>query len=119
MPAHPDLAHFLSEARQILEEAYGPLTEAVHITIRSGGREISYGWPSERIGATLVALSPREREILGVVGAATLTAKAIAARLHCQPNAALRAILANLCEREPPVLESGRAGYRKAQQASS
>jgi hypothetical protein len=83
----------------------------VRLTIRREG-EIS-------AGALGLALSPLEREIVGSIGLEKLTAKVIAARVHRTCDSAFRTILANLCERQPPVLTSGRAGYRLATAADA
>ena len=63
------------------------------------------------------ALSPRERQIVQVLATTlgdNLTAKQIAYRAHVENTSPLRAILGNLCDREPPVLMSGPLGYRLA-----
>src|SRR5262249_22567553 len=114
-----DLASWLRHGRELLESAYGPHGGPVRIVVRfleTDGR-LSYLVPGTGDCGDVphTALSPLEAEIIRVVsGCAPITAKAIASRLRRPCDSGLRTILANLCERRPPMLASGKAGYRLA-----
>jgi hypothetical protein len=111
-----ELTRWLQHGRHLLEAAYGPHNGPVRITLKfaeSDGR-LSYLVPDPGDFETVsgVALSPLELDIVRALGDQTLPAKAIAARIRRPYDSSLRAILANLCERQPAVLQSGHNGYR-------
>ena len=113
-----DLAAWLSQARQVLTDAHGFIAGPVTVIVRGDGHKViftSSGTPV--VAGVLMALSPREKAIVQAMqtsGRDWLVAKQIAARTHYGNDSTLRAILANLCERKPPVLISGHCGYQLA-----
>jgi hypothetical protein len=119
-----ELARWLAEARRHLAEFAGHAPdEPITVIIRAGDTRCAWTLPAEdspkSINPAGIALSPLERDIVKCLGLGTLTAKAIASRIGRAYDYGLRMILANLCEREPPVLTSGHAGYRLATAASA
>jgi hypothetical protein len=85
------------------------------LTLSGAGVSLTIGREGEISAGSLgLVLSPLEREIVGSIGFEKLTPKVIAARIHRACDSAFRTILANLCERQPPVLTSSREGYRLA-----
>jgi hypothetical protein len=114
-------------AGQLAKLLWSMMGEPIELTMRRGGMVATVkigpedAAPSaceqdvpKSTGPVGIALSPLERDILKCIGLGTLTAKAIAARVNRSYDFGLRSILANLCERQPPVLTSGHAGYRLA-----
>jgi len=112
-------AAWLRQARAIFEEDHGPYEGPIVVEIRHPGTGLrtvtDVGGPGPVPALPPAALSPLEEQIvLALAQAGTLTGKAIAVRLHLAYDSGLRAILRNLGERRPPVLLTGRDGYRVA-----
>src|SRR5262245_4132120 len=112
--------HTLAQlARAALLEAHIPTKGAIQITVRDeGGTLLRYVLPpGVHADRPLAALSWRESAIVEAIEAEPtrqLTAKAIAARLNTACDGVFRALLTNLAERQPPVLEATHQGYRLA-----
>jgi hypothetical protein len=108
---------FVQQARRLLEESFGPCRGSIRVTIRclEGDTRLTYTLPDPAVCDTIpdTALSPLESAILSIIGDGALPGKAIASRIHRPYDSGLRVILANLCERRPPVIASGHEGYRR------
>jgi hypothetical protein len=114
-----ELANFLRLAQVVLTTLHPDAGGKVAVVIRaeSGHRVVlAAPDPQEQVsGPALPALSPVEADIVRCLhDHGQLIAKAIANRLRIPCDSSLRTILANLCERRPPVLVSSREGYRLA-----
>ncbi len=115
-------ARWLAEARVALEESIGgPPAGAVTVIVRDqGGNRVSFTIVGAEAGERpAVALSPLERRIVAAIERGPLIGKRLAVAIGQRYDGGLRTILANLCERDPPVIESTRAGYRLVTPAHS
>ena len=111
-------ARWLAEARAALELATGtPLAGPVTVIVRdTHGNRVSFTIAGAEVGERpAVALSPLERRVVAGLANGPLIGKRIAAALQQPYDSTLRIVLANLAERDPPVIESTRAGYRLCQ----
>jgi hypothetical protein len=112
-----DRAVWVRQAREVLAQTHPGARGDLVIVLECGRHRERIECPDETVledGRPAPALSSLERDILRVVSAAPdwITAKAIATRLRVLCTAGFRAILRNLTEREPPLLEASKHGYR-------
>ncbi len=115
---------WLAQGRLILEGTQGKCKGMLRVQLSDDAGHLAlFQLPEDdegchTPGVPCLALSPIERDIVRALGTGVLSAKAIASRIARPYDSSLRVILANLCDRQPPVLLSSQAGYRLAIQSS-
>jgi hypothetical protein len=114
-PECRDMAAILRAAERLLGQAFGSDAGPVKVILKNARGRLCLGRDgTPNVGGQVFALSALERSIVAAVGEGEMTARQIAGPIHHAYDVQLRTILANLCERQPPVLQSGPSGYRMA-----
>jgi len=111
-----DRAAWVAAAREVLAQTCPAARGRLEITLRAeSGHEERIVCPDDapENGRPLPALSPWERDVVRVLGAATLEPKAIATRMGVPYNSQFRTLLYNLRDREPAVVVKVEDGYRR------
>ncbi len=107
-------SEWLRTARDILTEDYGQTQGDIVVTIQDSlGNTIRYTLTPEQGSLLLAAaLSPMEADIVRALGDGCMIGKRLASAAGYVYNSQFRTIVANLCERRPPVLRKTDQGYR-------